>query len=91
MSRTGNAIRNTKYAILNKFVTLILGFISRTVFIHYLGDALLGVNGLYTEVLAALSFAELGFGTVLIYALYGPVARNETEYIVKLLDFYKWV
>ena len=91
MSRTSNAIRNTKYAFISKILAIILGFVSRTVFIHYLGDTMLGVNGLYSQVLSVLSFAELGFGTALIYSMYGPVARNDTEYVIKLLDFYKWV
>ena len=91
MSRTDNAIRNTEYAFISKLVAIVLAFISRTIFIRYLGDALLGVNSLYTGVLTALSFAELGFGTALIYAMYGPVARNDNEYVIKLLDFYKWV
>lgn len=91
MSRTENAIRNTKYALLGKVASLILGFVSRTVFIYYLGTVYLGVNGLYTEVLSALSFAELGFGTALIYAMYAPVAKNDEVAIIKLLDFYKKV
>ena len=91
MSRTENAIRNTKYAFISKVSALILGFISRTVFVYFLGDALLGVNSLYTDVLTALSFAELGFGTALVYAMYAPVARNDTEYVIKLLDYYKWI
>ena len=91
MSRTENAIKNTKYAIISKVISLVLSFASRTVFIYLLGTTYLGINGLYTEVLSALSFAELGFGTALIYAMYAPVANNDTATIIKLLDFYKKV
>lgn len=91
MSRTKNAIINTKYAIISKIVSLLLGFVSRTVFISILGTTYLGINGLYTEVLSVLSFAELGFGTALIYAMYAPVAHNDEQTIIKLLDFYKKV
>ena len=63
MTRTKFAIKNTAVGILSKATALILGFVSRTVFIHFLGNEYLGVNGLYTEVLSILSFAELGFGT----------------------------
>lgn len=91
MSRTENAIKNTKYAIISKVVSLLLSFISRTVFIFFLGTTFLGINGLYSEVLSALSFAELGFGTALIYAMYAPVAYNDEHTIIKLLDFYKKV
>ncbi len=91
MSRTSNAIKNTKYAIISKTVSLFLDFVSRTVFIYCLGSTYLGINGLYSEVLSALSFAELGFGTALIYAMYAPVANNNESTIIKLLDFYRKV
>jgi hypothetical protein len=89
MTRTKFAIKNTAVGILSKATALILGFVSRTVFIHFLGNEYLGVNGLYTEVLSILSFAELGFGTALTYAMYKPVAQNDTDTILKLTNYYK--
>ena len=89
MSRTENAFKNTTYGIISKIVSLVLGFVSRTVFIYILGNQYLGVNGLYTEILSMLSLAELGFGTALNFAMYKPVAENDSEKILKLLDFYK--
>ena len=89
MSRTTNLIRNTIYGVAGKVLTLLLSFASRTAFIFLLGDTYLGVNGLYTEVLSVLSVAELGFGTAMIYAMYGPIARKDDAKIVQLLDFYK--
>ncbi len=91
MSRTENAVKNTTYGIISKIVSLVLGFASRTVFIYILGNQYLGVNGLYTEILSMLSFAELGFGTALIFAMYKPVAEDDKIKILKLLDFYKKV
>ena len=89
MSRTSNAIKNTKYGLISKIVSLLLGFVSRTVFIYYLGDALLGINGLYTELLSLLSFADLGFGTAMTFAMYAPVAKGDHQRVVSLLAFYK--
>ena len=89
MSRTSNVIKNTFYGVIGKFIGLGLSFISRTVFINYLGSTYLGVNGLYSEILSMLSFAELGFGSALIFSMYGPVARGEQEKTLQLLDFYK--
>ena len=91
MSRTHNAIRNTKYALLSKMTTLVLSFLSRTVFIYVLGDVYLGVNGLYTDVLNALSFAELGFGSALTYLMYAPIANGDDERTLRLLGFYRSV
>lgn len=91
MSRTTNAIKNLEFGILGKVVNLVLAFASRTIFIYFLGSAYLGVNGLYTEILSLLSFAELGFGSAMTFAMYKPVAENDNEKIIKLLGFYKIV
>lgn len=91
MSRTTNAIRNLEFGILGKIVNLVLAFVSRTIFIYFLGSTYLGVNGLYTEILSLLSFAELGFGSAMTFAMYKPVAEDDKEKIVKLLGFYKVV
>lgn len=89
MSRTKNAIKNTLYGVLGKGSNFLLSFVSRTIFIYTLGNAYLGINGLYTEILTILSVAELGLGTTLNYAMYKPVAEDNTEKVAQLLDFYK--
>lgn len=89
--RTNYAIKNSKYGIFSKIISLLLSFVSRTVFIKILGNTYLGINGLYTEILSILSFAELGFGTALTYSMYAPVAQNDEEKIIRLLAFYKKV
>ncbi|MBS7360827.1 MAG: hypothetical protein KIG24_00640, partial [Oscillospiraceae bacterium] len=72
MSRTGFAIKNTAAGVSSKVITLVLSFVSRTIFIRLLGNEYLGINGLYSEVLSMLSFAELGFGSAMTFALYKP-------------------
>lgn len=91
LSRTEKAAKNVFFAIMSKMLTLVVSFVSRTFFIHYLGSTYLGINGLFTEILSALSFVELGFGTALNFSMYKPVAENDNEKIVKLLDYYKKV
>lgn len=89
MNRIDNATRNIKYGYIAKFTQLILGFVSRTVFIYTLGVTFLGVNGLYTNVLGVLSLAELGFGAAMNYSLYKPVATGDLEKIKSLMNLYK--
>ena len=91
MTRTNAVIKNSLWGVISKVVNMILGFVSRTIFIYYLGVTYLGINGLYTEILAMLSLTELGFGTALIVAMYKPVAENDREKILQLLVFYKRV
>ena len=56
-----------------------------------LGNRYLGVNGLFTDVLGVLSFAELGFGTAINFSLYKPVAQNDIEKTKSLMLLYKRV
>lgn len=91
MSRLDFAKRNVRYGYLATFVAIVLGFVSRTVFIRELGITYLGVNGLFTNVLGVLSFAELGIGSAMNYSLYKPVAENDTKTIRSLMEFYKRV
>ncbi len=89
MTRTEAVIKNSFWGVINKIVNLILGIASRTIFIYFLGATHLGIRGLYTEILAMLSLSELGFGTALLIAMYKPVADNDKERILQILDFYK--
>ena len=91
MSRTGFAIKNTAAGVSSKVITLVLSFVSRTIFIRLLGNEYLGINGLYSEVLSMLSFAELGFGSAMTFALYKPIAENDERTAARLTEYYKKV
>ena len=71
-------------------VSLVLQFISRTVFIYYLGEGYLGINGLFSNILGVLSFAELGIGTAINFSLYKPVAEKDIKKIKAYMHYYKW-
>ena len=51
MGRIENAERNILFGTVGNFVSIILGFITRTVLINTIGVTYLGVNGLYTNIL----------------------------------------
>lgn len=87
-SRIDNSIRNTTFALIGQISTILLSFITRTVFINCLGAGYLGINGLFTNILSVLSFAELGFGTAIIYALYKPLAEKNEKQVAALMHFY---
>ncbi len=70
-------------------ITLILSFVSRTVFIQTLGDEYLGLNGIFTDVLSLLSMADLGFNTAMAYSFYKPLADRDEKQIASLVAFYK--
>lgn len=59
-SRAQNVLHNLMSSAVSKALVLFLSFIARSVFIRYLSEVYLGVNGLYSNVLNMLSLAELG-------------------------------
>lgn len=85
-----------KYTIINSTIltliqvfTIVLKFITQTVFIKTLGKTYLGLNGLFTNVLSVLSFAELGIGTAIVFSLYEPLANKDTKKIAALMQLFK--
>lgn len=88
-SRTQNATRNIYTGIVGKIVSLILPFVSRTIILYYLGVNYLGIGTLLSSVLSFLSLAELGFSSAITFAMYKPVAEDNTEKLCSLLKYYK--
>lgn len=87
--RVKSSILNISAGLVNQLIITLLSFFSRTVFIQILGVEYLGVNGLFTSILAMLSLAEAGIGSSIIYSLYKPVAENDQEKINVLIRLYK--
>lgn len=87
-SRTMNSIKNIITGFAGQFIQIILGFVSRTIFIKFLAAEYLGISGLFSNILSMLSLAELGVGTAIIYALYKPLAEKNEKEISALMSFY---
>lgn len=88
VSRSQYVVRNTAVTLLTQLVKNVLGFLSRTAFIWVLGKELLGINSLFTEILAMLSFAELGIGNAFVYSLYKPLAERDNVKLGTLMRLY---
>lgn len=89
MSRTYNAVRNISWGIVQKIVTLLLPFITRTVLIKSLGADYLGLSGLFTSVLSLLSLTELGVSNAIISTMYKPIAERDEGTICALMNLYR--
>lgn len=90
-SRIHNSVKNISFGLLTQVIQMVLGFVSRTIFIQYLAIEYLGVNGLFTSILTMLSLAELGISSAILYALYKPLAEKSEEKIAALVRFFKKV
>jgi len=88
-SRVKYAIRNTWVTAISQAASLLLSFVLRTIFINTLGNEYLSINGLFTNILTLLSFAELGIGTSIIYSLYEPIANNNQQKIAKIINLFR--
>lgn len=87
--RTKNSIKNISISIFSQVIMIILGFLTRKIFLDSLGSEYLGVNGLLTSVISMLGLAESGIGISIIYNLYKPLAENDEEKVIALVQLYK--
>ena len=87
--RTSYFLKNFSSRIAIYLATTLLSFLTRTVFIYCLGEEYTGINGLFISILTVLNLAELGVGSSIVFAMYKPVAENDTEKIKTLMDFYR--
>lgn len=91
MNNSGKIKKNIKLSAINYMVTNALKFIMRVVFIRTLSIEYLGVNGLFSNILAMLSLAELGIGPAIVYSLYKPLAINNIVQIKGIMKLFKRV
>ncbi len=89
--RSENVIKNSIWTTINTVVTILIGFISRTLFIYILNSEYLGIDGLFTNILSLLSLSELGFGSAVTFNLYKPIREKDNKKIAAIMNFYKWV
>ena len=88
-SRTKNTSRNILAGLWNRFSTILLSFINRTIIIYVLGAEFSGLNSLFTSILGVLSIAELGIDVAIVQSMYKPIAEGDKKRICELLTLYK--
>ena len=89
MGRTDNAKRNLIWGFIQKIVSVLIPFVSRTIMIYVLGMEYIGLNSLFASILSMLSFAELGIGSALVFSMYKPIADGDDDKVCALLAFYR--
>lgn len=86
MDRKSLALRNSSIGLFSQIIAIAFQFITRSVFVKYLGVELLGISSTFSSVLNTLSLAELGFQSAIIYSLYKPLAINDYDTINKIIN-----
>ena len=85
-SRTKRSIQNVRIALIYYCINLIINFLSRKVFIEYLGTEILGLNTTVVNLLQFLNLAELGIGAAISYTLYQPLADYNKDKISEIVS-----
>lgn len=91
IERTKNAARNIIWGVIEKIITILLPFVTRTILIKVLGAEYLGLNSLFTSILQVLSISELGISTAIVFSMYKPIAEDDNESLCALLNLYRKV
>lgn len=90
-SRTVKSIKNSLIALSFYFINLILQFLSRKIFLDYLGTEVLGLNATATNLLQFLNLAELGVSAAIAYTLYKPLHQKDQSTIDEIVSLQGWM
>ena len=89
--RVANVLRNSMYSMTLYVVLAVLGILIRQAFTRHFPIELLGLEGLFTNVIALLSIAELGISTVISYGLYREIANKNEAEVNMLMSIYRYI
>lgn len=87
--RTKASALNLIAAWMGQLLALVVQFVSRSFFVHYLSAEYLGLSGLFSNILSMLCLAELGIGSAMTYSLYKPLAQKNVEAVKSLMRLYR--
>ena len=90
-TRTWNSIRNSTVAVLLQFISLLVGFFSRKIFLDYLGTEVMGLNSTAASLLGFLNIAELGIGAAISVTLYKPIFAEDRQTIKEIVALQGWL
>lgn len=85
-NRTKKSILNAEVEITFYFLTLLVTFFSRKIFLDNLGADFIGLTGTLLSILGLLNLSELGIGLSISYFLFKPIADNDQKKICDILS-----
>ena len=89
LARTKNTFRNTAWGAIYRAIALIGPFIIKTLIIREIGMAYSGLNTLFNSILTVLNLANLGFSSSLVYTMYEAVAKEDTDFICAMINYFR--
>lgn len=85
-SRLKKSFLNARVNLIFYFLTLVLAFFSRKVFLDTLGADFVGLTGTLQNLLGFLNLAEMGIGAAIGYVLYKPLYEQNREKINEIIS-----
>ena len=94
-SRVKKSLLNARVNLIFYFLTLILSFFSRKIFLDCLGADFVGLTTTLQNLLGFLNLAELGIGSAIGYVLYKPLFEHDHQKINEIISvfgyLYRWI
>lgn len=87
--RTRYSAINAIVSIVAQIITIVITFVSRKIFLMTLGETVLGINSLFTQIISMMSLVELGIGSAITYSLYKPLADENKPQIAAIMRLYQ--
>lgn len=81
--------KNSFFSVLSQIILIIVGFFSQRVMNLRVGQELVGLNSVISNIIALLSVSELGIATAVVYHLYGALEHKDEEQIASLMNLYR--
>ena len=91
MSRTQQSITNVKISSISLIVSMIFNFVSRNIFINYLGTEITGLTSTLNNILGFLNIAELGLASTIAGLLYKPLYNKDEETIKDIISIFGYL
>ena len=89
--RVHKAVMNAKVGFVFYFISIILTFFSRRIFLECLGDEFIGLTGTLYSILNFLNISEIGIGTCIGFFLYKPIADHEQAKICEIVSLFGYL
>lgn len=93
--RVHKSLLNAEVNLIFYFLSLILAFFSRKIFLDCLGAEFIGLTGTLGNILGYLNLAELGITASIGYFLFMPIQTNNRQVIQEILSLlgylYNWI
>lgn len=89
--RVHKTLQNAKVGFIFYFISIIIAFFSRRIFLECLGADFIGLSGTLHSILNFLNVSEIGIGTCIGYFLYKPIADQDKEKICEIVSLFGYL